>query len=117
MRFENHFEVAEPPAEVIAVFADVPLVASFLPGAAVGERAADGSYPGTLTVGFGPKRLVFRGTLTNEVDAAALSGRLGGTAAADVRGARIAVTMEYRLSPLERTGAPGTRVDSSWRRN
>ena len=107
MQFENAFDLAGDPAAVIAVFEDVPLVASFLPGASVGERKDDGSYPGQLTVAFGPKRLAFKGTLTNAVERAQLAGELSGQASADVRGAKMLVTMRYRLS-----GTPeGTRVD------
>ena len=107
MQFENAFELGGAPAEVIAVFEDVPLMASFLPGASVGERKEDGSYPGLLTVSFGPKRLNFKGTLTNTVQREQLAGELDGHASADVRGAKMMVSMRYRLSPA----AAGTRVD------
>lgn len=106
MRFDNAFELAGTPEQVIAVFEDVPLVASFLPGASVGERREDGSYPGQLTVAFGPKRLAFKGSLANEVDRAGLAGELTGQASADVRGAKMAVNMRYQLAPA----AGGTRV-------
>ena len=99
MRFDNNFEVAGTPAEVIALFDDLPLMASFLPGASVGERNADGSYPATLTVAFGPKKIAFRGQLTNEVDRAKLAGTVVGHASADLRGAKMSVTMDYQLAP------------------
>jgi len=107
MQFDNAFELAGTPEQVIAVFEDVPLVASFLPGASVGERREDGSYPGQLTVAFGPKRLAFKGSLTNAVDRAKLAGELTGQASADVRGAKMAVNMRYKLAPA----AAGTRVE------
>ena len=106
MRFDNTFEVAGTPAEVIALFQDLPLMASFLPGASVGERNADGSYPATLTVSFGPKKIAFRGTLTNEVDPTKLAGTVVGHASADLRGAKMSVQMDYQLTPA---GA-GTQV-------
>jgi len=68
---------------------------------------ASGSYPGLLTVSFGPKRLNFKGTLTNTVQRDQLTGELDGQASADVRGAKMLVSMRYRLSPA----AGGTRVD------
>ena len=80
MKFENAFELAGGPDEVIAVFEDGPLLAGFLPGASVGERKEDGSYPGLLTVSFGPKRLNFKGTLTNTVQREQLAGELDGQA-------------------------------------
>jgi carbon monoxide dehydrogenase subunit G len=108
LEFKNSFSVEGSPAEVIAVFADTPLVASFLPGASVGEQREDGSYPGQLVVAFGPKRLSFKGSLVNEAQSGALTGKLTGQASADVRGAKMAVTLDYKLSPV----AEGTQVDT-----
>lgn len=106
MRFDNRFEVAGTPSEVIALFGDLPLMAGFLPGASVGERNADGSYAATLTVAFGPKKIAFRGNLTNQVDRARLAGTVVGHASADLRGAKMSVTMDYQLAPA----AEGTEV-------
>jgi carbon monoxide dehydrogenase subunit G len=99
MHFETRFQVAGTPETVVEQFADVPLMASFLPGASVEAPSMDGSYPATLIASFGPKRIAFKGTLTNRVDRESLSGTLVGQASADVRGARMAVTMSYRLAP------------------
>ena len=106
MRFDNTFEVAGTPQQVIALFEDLPLMASFLPGASVGERNEDGSYPATLVVSFGPKRIAFKGNLTNEANRDALSGTVVGHAAADMRGAKMSVEMNYQLAPA----AGGTQV-------
>ena len=106
MRFENEFEVAGRPSEVIEKLDDAPLVASFLPGASVGPVNADGSYPATLVVSFGPKRLAFKGTITNRVDRESYSGVLSGTASTDVRGARMAVKMNYSLAQCEGSQQP-----------
>lgn len=109
MRYESALEVAGAPAEVLETFADLPMVASFLPGASVGPANPDGSHPGSLVVSFGPKRIAFKGKVENRVERETLSGVVSGTASADVRGARMAVTMRYRLAPgTERPG--GTRV-------
>ena len=110
MRFENEFEVAGRPSDVIQKLDDVPLVASLLPGASVGPVNADGSYPATLVVSFGPKRLAFKGTLTNRVDTASHSGVMSGTASSDVRGAKMAVKMNYSLAQGEGSPQPRTRV-------
>ena len=99
MRFDNEFEVAGTPPEVIALFDDLPLMAGFLPGASVGEANEDGTWPATLVVAFGPKRIAFKGKLTNEVDRPNLSGMVTGNASADMRGAKMSVTMNYRLAP------------------
>jgi carbon monoxide dehydrogenase subunit G len=107
MHFESSFLVSGTPREVIAHFADVPLMASFLPGASVEAPQADGSYPATLVASFGPKRIAFKGALTNQVDRDGLAGELVGQASADVRGARMAVKMRYELAPAD---AARTRV-------
>ena len=106
MRFDNEFEVAGTPPEVITLFDDLPLMASFLPGASVGEANADATWPATLVVAFGPKRIAFKGKLTNEVDRPNLAGKVAGNASADMRGAKMSVTMSYRLAPCP----AGTRV-------
>ena len=106
MRFDNEFEVAGSPPEVIALFEDLPLMASFLPGASVGEANDDGSWPATLVVAFGPKRIAFKGRLTNEVDRPNLAGMVTGNASADMRGAKMSVTMTYQLAACP----AGTRV-------
>ena len=110
MRFENEFEVAGRPSEVIDKFDDLPLMASFLPGASVGPANPDGSYPGTLVVSFGPKRIAFKGTITNKIDRARHAGVLSGNASADVRGAKMAVKMNYRLSESLGSKQPRTQV-------
>lgn len=106
MRFDNTFEVAGTPAQVIALFENLPLMASFLPGASLGERHSDGSYPATLVLSFGPKRLTFKGALTAEVDPVHCCGKVVGHASADLRGAKMSVQMNYQLVEA----ASGTRV-------
>ncbi len=106
MHFENRFTVTGTPQAVALQFADVPLMASFLPGASVEAPRADGSFPATLVASFGPKKIAFKGTLTNQVDHKELTGVLTGQASADVRGARMAVTMNYRLVPAEGPAHP-----------
>ena len=106
MRFDNAFEVKGSPSHVIGLFEDPRLLANFLPGASVGDPNPDGSYPGTLVVSFGPKRLSFKGTLTSAVRREQLAGEVSGHASADVRGAKMSVAMRYQLSEC----AEGTRV-------
>ncbi len=106
MHFETQFIVTGSPQTVIEQFADVPLMASFLPGASVEAPTDDGSYPAALMASFGPKKIVFKGTLTNRVEREALTGVLVGQASADVRGARMAVTMNYRLAPAAGSASP-----------
>lgn len=111
MHFETRFQVAGTPETVVEQFSNVPLMASFLPGASVEAPATDGSYPATLIATFGPKKIAFKGTLTNRVDEESLSGTLSGKASADVRGARMAVTMNYQLAPAETPSTGVSGVD------
>lgn len=110
MQFEHAFEIRASPADLIEKFDDLPLMAAFLPGASVGPANGDGSYPGTLTVSFGPKRITFQGSLRNEVNRAELRGVMSGSANADVRGARMAVKLYYGLSEVEGSHPAATRV-------
>lgn len=105
MRFETEFLVKCSPAEVIERFSDVPAMASLMPGASVGPANSDGSYPATLIVSFGPKRIAFNGVITNETDRARQRGVLLGRASAAMRAAKMAVKMTYTLREAETTGA------------
>ncbi len=106
MRFENTFELAGDPERVITLFADTRLMASFLPGASVDSPMEDGSYPAWLEVEFGPKRIRFKGHLSNAIDPSAQRGSLVGHASTDLRGAKLSVHLDYQLSP----GPSGTQV-------
>ena len=97
MEFKNEFLLLGTPDEVLLKFADVALMASFLPGASVGPVQPDGTYPTTLTVSFGPKRLNFKGSLLQRVLHEEHAGELSGTATGDVRGTRMAVKLRYSL--------------------
>lgn len=68
------------PAEVAWEFLqNVEAVAGCMPGAAITERRADGSFKGTVTVRVGPATMSFRGELAvRDVDPATRSLRLLG---------------------------------------
>lgn len=99
MHFEHRFVVSGRPQDVLEQFADAPLTASMFPGATVEPAGEDGVHPATLVVSFGPKRIAFKGQLTNRVNRTALVGTIVGQANTDVRGARMTVTMHYALAP------------------
>ncbi|MDA8050249.1 MAG: SRPBCC domain-containing protein [Rhodospirillales bacterium] len=110
MHFEGNFAVPGSSESAFERFADVERMARSMPGAVLDPRAADGSYPGKMVVSFGPKRISFRGKVTHEIDPASLSGRLVGRGTADLRSARIAVTIRYSLRPDPHAPAPTTIV-------
>lgn len=60
-----------PPERVWSFIAEPRAVAAMIPGAELGEPDADGVYPGTMTVKFGPTVAKFRGEATIAYDDAA----------------------------------------------
>jgi len=112
MRWEGDITVPGRPEEVIAAFADIERMAQYLPGASIEGRGDDGSYIGAITVTFGPKRLVFRGKMTSEMDTAARTGALQGQGSSDQRAARFKVRVTYALHDASNGAAqPSTRVN------
>jgi len=62
MLITNDFEVAKPVAAVWDFFADIPRVATCLPGAELTENLGDDKYGGKVAVRMGPVRMQFAGT-------------------------------------------------------
>jgi carbon monoxide dehydrogenase subunit G len=72
MKLEQSFEVQAPIDRVWAALIDLERVAPCLPGAAITERDADGTYHGTFQVRLGPTTASYRGTIAiDETDEAA----------------------------------------------
>src|SRR5882724_3067622 len=97
MHFEGEFSVPGRPEDVIRRFADVERMARCMPGAAIEGRDEEGNYLGGMLVAFGPKKIKFKGRVAVETDFAALTGSLRGRGAADMRAARIGVSISYAL--------------------
>lgn len=108
MRWEGDIIVPGRPDEVAAAFADIERMAQYLPGAAIEGRGEDGSYLGAITVTFGPKRLVFRGKMTAQIDEATNSGVLQGQGSSDQRAARFKVRVTYALHDAGAASAPAS---------
>jgi carbon monoxide dehydrogenase subunit G len=97
MHFEGEFRVPGSPDTVMRRFADVERMSRCMPGAVIEGLNDDGSYLGAMVVSFGPKKINFRGRVTHECDATAHTGILTGRGAAEMRAARIGVTVRYSL--------------------
>jgi uncharacterized protein len=97
MHFEGEFKVPGKAADVIRRFADVPRMARCMPGAVLEPQNEDGSWPGAMVVSFGPKKINFKGRATCTFDFDALTGSVHGRGAADLRAARIGVTVSFVL--------------------
>jgi carbon monoxide dehydrogenase subunit G len=66
MKLEQTFEVEAPLAQVWEALNDLERVAPCLPGAAIHDRAEDGTYHGTFTVKLGPMTAAYNGTIRIE---------------------------------------------------
>ena len=111
MHFEGSFRVPGSADKVIRRFADVPRMASCMPGAVVEPQAEDGSWPGAMVVSFGPKKVNFKGRVTTAFDFDALTGSLNGRGSADMRAARIGVKVGFTLRNDPAATVPTTVVD------
>ena len=70
MKIEEEFEVAAPLARVWPVLADIPRVASCIPGAKITEKIDDRTYRATMTMKVGPAEVTYRATIVvDELDA------------------------------------------------
>jgi uncharacterized protein len=108
MLIKNGFEVAEPVDKVWQFFANIPQVASCLPGTELTESLGDDKYAGRVAVRMGPVRLQFAGTADiTERDEAAK--RIVVHAAGAEEKGRGQATMTVTAT-LARAGQ-GTRVD------
>ncbi|HUB12717.1 MAG TPA: SRPBCC domain-containing protein [Acetobacteraceae bacterium] len=110
MHFAGEFRVPGTPDEVMRRFADVPRMASCMPGAILEPQAEDGSWPGAMVVSFGPKKINFKGRVTCEFDRQAHTGKLQGRGNADMRAARIGVKLSFALHADAAAAAPTTVV-------
>src|ERR1700742_1065850 len=100
MHFEGEFRVPGKAGEVIRRFADVPRMATCMPGAVLEPQAEDGSWPGAMVVSFGPKKISFKGRATCEFDDQALTGSVNGRGTADMRAASIGVKVSSALTDV-----------------
>jgi len=110
MHFEGEFRVPGKAEDVIKRFADVPRMASCMPGAMLQPQAEDGSWPGAMVVTFGPKKINFKGKATCDFDEQALTGSVHGRGTADMRAARIGVKVSFALSNAGDRARPETLV-------
>jgi carbon-monoxide dehydrogenase small subunit len=106
-RFEESFVVLRPPAEAWRAFADLPAVASCLPGASLTEHDGQ-TAKGKMTVKLGPIVAGFAGSAAIERDDATMTGTIRGAGADGGTGSRTRGEVTYRLAP--ESGGASTRV-------
>jgi len=110
MHFEGEFRVPGRPEDVIHRFADVPRMASCMPGAVLDKQDEDGAWHGGLLVTFGPKKIKFKGKVLVFTDLENHTGTVNGRGAADMRAARVEVKLKYSLHAAPGTSPPETTV-------
>lgn len=93
--FNGEFTVPTSPDKVIDAFADLPRMASLMPGAFLEGKDEDGAWRGGMMVAFGPKKIKFNGKVTLEIDRAARSGTMVGRGTADMRAARVETKLRF----------------------
>ena len=63
MKIASSFTVPAAPDRTFETLLDLERVGPCFPGAEVGARAEDGSYPATVAVRLGPMRMLYEGTV------------------------------------------------------
>lgn len=63
MKIASSFTVPAPPDRTYETLVDLERVGPCFPGAEVGARSEDGSYPATVAVRLGPMRMLYEGTV------------------------------------------------------
>lgn len=107
MEIKQSFTVARPLDQVWALFQDVPVVASCMPGAELLADKGGGAYQGRVSIKLGPFGAAFEGEAQVTPDPAAHSGHVEGKGTDKRGGSRSKLVMDYRLAEVP----GGTRVD------
>jgi carbon monoxide dehydrogenase subunit G len=112
IQFQDSFEVALPPVQVMQRFADVERIAEYVPGVAMEGRDDEGNYLASMIVAFGPKRIKFHGKLRCQFDFASHSGVITGGGSAG-RSASVAVRTDFtvREAPFAKDGMQASIVE------
>jgi carbon-monoxide dehydrogenase small subunit len=105
-RFEESFVAVQPPADVWAIFADIPAVAGCLPGVELTDCDAH-SAKGRISLKLGPILAAFAGSAVIERDDQALRGIIRGAGSDRRTGSRTKGDVVYVLAP---EGEGRTRV-------
>lgn len=111
IRFEGEFSVPGRPKDVLERFADVERMVTCMPGASIEGTDEEGNFLGVMVVSFGPKKLTFRGKITNTIDQPHLTGTLLVRGAAQLRSAaRVNALVTYSLREAADSDGASTLV-------
>jgi len=99
MEIKQSISVSRPPGEVWAILCDVPSVVSCIPGAELGQALGDDRYSGTFKLKVGPLAAKIDGEGKVERNDQERKGRIVGRGADKRGGSRVAVTLDYDVTP------------------
>ncbi|MBR1126713.1 xanthine dehydrogenase family Fe-S subunit [Bradyrhizobium iriomotense] len=108
---DQRFTLAQPPAEVFAMFEDIAGIAACLPGVSLKSPPSPERVEGLIRVRLGPIAAAFEGAARVERDPATLSGRIVGIGTDQRSHSATQGEIRYRLLPLE--GGAATAVELS----
>ena len=94
----ERFDVPSEPLRVWAIISDPHEVVGCVPGASLGEQAADGSYDGGLTVKFGPAKVTFHARVSLDLEDADMVGKLVAQGKDNQGGTRIKSGMTFKVA-------------------
>jgi carbon-monoxide dehydrogenase small subunit len=111
MKVALQIEIAAPIAQVWDALADVPLIASCVPGAVLTGTTESGAHTGRVTAKVGPVSASFQGEAQFERNESERTGRVLGKGRDSTTASAAKAEMTYRLSTG--SGPSTTRVDIS----
>lgn len=110
MEIVQSFEVAYPPERVWRFFADVPAVASCMPGAEFSEQLDAQRYSGKMSVRLGPLAAMFVTEITVTRNDGELIGVVDGRGVDQRSNSRVQSKLTYALSPRDGGNATDIRI-------
>jgi Uncharacterized conserved protein len=113
MIFEDGFELKASPDVIMQKFSDIESVSRCIPGLEMTGTDAEGSYLGTMSIAFGPKKLKFSGKVNCVFDHENKSGKIVGGGVNGSRSATVKASTQFHILPLkaEATGEVHSRVE------
>ncbi|CDX51603.1 hypothetical protein MPL3365_130560 [Mesorhizobium plurifarium] len=112
MKVSLEIDVAAPPEQVWKALADVPLIASCVPGASLLGTTEDGRYRGKVTTRVGPVSANFTGEAALDRNGMTRSGRVVGSGRDSITSSSAKAEMEFRVRTGTEPGRTRLEVDS-----
>lgn len=112
IEINERIDVPAAPSTVWQILSDPHVVVDCVPGAALGEEKADGSFDATLVVKFGPAKVTFQARVALEFDEAAKSGHVTARGKDNQGGTRVRATMHFKVIEQEASAGSSIPIDA-----